>query len=290
MIFSQSGIQKVGLVFKKKDCQKLIKGVYKTRNINNLFLSKKDWLSKKWELFKQNPSPGRNLLDKLETKFIFENSKLSSHMSKVLGNRYRILDAKFVMSIPEKFIPNWVLELKKDHHAVNLGEFIKPKYRDITYFNGIDFHQDIIDWPTRGPDFVTAYIYLNDVNIESTPLFVIPKSHLLGASSYPHKLTKLKKNTINYIANKKSLISKYKVLNGKSGSLFYWHPFILHGTQPSVSKIARVSVRILIEKKERIFTNCLLDKINKKIIGKNKKLKIYNKSEDKRGNVINTVR
>ena len=91
------------------------------------------------------------------------------------------------------------------------------------------------------------------------------------------------------MANNKSLISKYKVLNGKSGSLFYWHPFILHGTQPSVNKIPRISVRILIEK-ERIFTNCLLDKINKKIIGKNKKLKIYNKSEDKRGNVINTVR
>ena len=97
------------------------------------------------------------------------------------------------MSIPEKLIPKWVLDLKKDHHSVNLGEFIKPKYRDITYFKGIDFHQDIIDWPTRGPDFVTAYIYLNDVNIESAPLFVIPKSHLLSASSYPHKLIKPKK-------------------------------------------------------------------------------------------------
>ena len=84
MIFSQSGVQKVGIVFKKKDCQNLIKGVYKTRNVNNLFISKKDWLSKKWKLFKQNPSPGRNLLDKLETKFIFENSKLSRHMSKLL--------------------------------------------------------------------------------------------------------------------------------------------------------------------------------------------------------------
>ena len=207
-------------LFLKKDCQNLIKGVYKTRNVNNLFISKKDWLSKKWKLFKQNPSPGRNLLDKLETKFIFENSKLSRHMSKLLGNRYRILDAKFVMSIPEKLIPKWVLDLKKDHHSVNLGEFIKPKYRDITYFKGIDFHQDIIDWPTRGPDFVTAYIYLNDVNIESAPLFVIPKSHLLGASSYPHKLIKLKKIAINYMANNKSLISKYKVLNGNR-SLFY---------------------------------------------------------------------
>ena len=35
--------------------------------------------------------------------------------------------------------------MKKDSHTVNLGEFIKPKYRDITYFRGIDFHQDIIE-------------------------------------------------------------------------------------------------------------------------------------------------
>ena len=34
-------------------------------------------------------------------------------MSKLLGNRYRILDAKFVMSIPEKLIPKWVLDLKR---------------------------------------------------------------------------------------------------------------------------------------------------------------------------------
>ena len=57
---------------------------------------------------------------------------------------------------------------------------------------GIDFHQDIIDWPTRSPDFITAYIYLNDIDKDSAPIFVVPKSHLLGASTSPHKLKKIK--------------------------------------------------------------------------------------------------
>ena len=32
-------------------------------------------------------------------------------------------------------------------NVANLGPYIKQKYRDITYFRGIDFHQDIIDYP-----------------------------------------------------------------------------------------------------------------------------------------------
>ena len=115
---------------------------------------------------------------------------------------------------------------------MNLGEFIKPKYRDITYFRGIDFHQDIIDFPTRGPDFITAYIYLEKVDKNSAPLYVLPNTHIIGATKYPHKITRLNNERVIYGANNLKKKYNFKVLIGKQGTLHYWHPFILHGTQP----------------------------------------------------------
>ena len=282
MNFFKHGINFCGNVFATKDCKRLLKKIYLSRNFKNLFLTKKVWQSGKFKLIKNNPGPGRNLLHKLDTQFIFDNKKFSKYMCQVLGKNYRILDAKLVMGVPRHLIPKWILDLKKDSHTINLGGFIKPKYRDITYFRGIDFHQDIIDYPTREPDFVTAYIYLEKVDENSAPLFVIPHSHLLGASTFPHNIKKVSKKNIKYTANKKKLVSYYKVLTGKPGSMFFWHPFMLHGTQPYKKDKARISVRILVEKNRRTLINCDLDKVNKKISGKHK-LNFYNKEENKKG-------
>src|SRR5210317_1903235 len=104
MEFIKSGIKKVGITFKNSDCQKIINAVYKTRRFDKLFISKKEWINKKWFSHKQNPGPGNNLLDKLETGFIYNNKKFSNHMSDLLGKSYRILDAKIIMSIPKNLI------------------------------------------------------------------------------------------------------------------------------------------------------------------------------------------
>ena len=282
MNFLKNGIEKSGVIFSKKDCQKLLKKIRKSRDFNNLFLSYKIWKSKKYDAIKRNPGFGRNLLHKLETKFIFENKNFVRILSKTLGESYRILDCKLVMGVPKYLIPQWILDHTKNNHTVNLGEFVKPEYRDITYFRGIDFHQDIIDFPTRAPDFVTAYLYLENVDIKSAPLHVIPNSHILGADYYPHNIKKIKNKKVSYEAFKKKLVSNFEVLQGKTGSLFLWHPFILHGTQPHKKDIARISVRILAEKNRQIFNGCNLDRINKKIKGK-MKLCVYSKEFNKFG-------
>jgi len=199
-----------------------------------------------------------------------------------------------VMGVPGHFIPQWVLDYTKNSHTVNLGQFIKPEYRDITYFRGIDFHQDIIDYPTRGPDFVTCYLYLGDVDLKSAPLYVLPNTHILGADYYPHNIKQLTKKKLLYCVNKIKLISTLEALIGKAGSLYLWHPFILHGTQPHQKDIARISVRILAEKNRQIFIGCDLDKLNKTIKGK-MSLKIYNKEFNKDGtnkkkNLINKIK
>ena len=93
-----------------------------------MFISHSDWKFGKYKYIKHNPGPGRNLLNKLDTQFIFDNNKFINLMKKVVGKNYRILDSKLVMGVPKYLIPKWILEMKKDSHTVNLGEFIKPKY------------------------------------------------------------------------------------------------------------------------------------------------------------------
>jgi hypothetical protein len=273
--FLKTGIIKFREIFSQKDCKKISNYVFKKRKLKNVFLNKKDYLKQKNIFQKTNPKPGKNLLHKLNTSFIFDNSRFNKILTNVLGKNYRVLDYKLVVGFPKNYIPEWISTLTKDDNTINLGRFIKPEFRDITYFKGIDFHQDIIDWPSRSADFITAYIYLENVNLNSSPLFLLPKSFKLGANPYPHNL-ELIKNKISYKVGKKKILSKISILTGNAGDLFIWHPFILHGTKPQNKDRPRVSVRILVEKNRHHNIDCLLDKINSNISGK-KKLKITNK-------------
>lgn len=269
-----------------KKCSKLLRTVYKNRNFKNIFLSEKKF----YQNYKKNksktglnPGPGRNLLHKLDCNFIFENEKFKKIMKLVLGDRYRILDYKLVMGMPQSKIPKWIIKRTHNYHSVNLAEYINQKFRDLTYFKGIDFHQDIIDFPDRDPDFVTAYIYLDQVNENTSPLYLIPKSHQLGADTFPHNL-KFINNKVYYKVKRNKIISKTKMLSGKSGTLSIWHPFMLHGTKPHEFDKPRISVRILATKNRKSVIGCLLDQINNKIKGK-KILKIRRSDLNEKGKV-----
>ena len=292
--FKNDGIESLGQIFNKTDCKKLLRSIKRNRNLDKLFLSSKSFKETNYTKG-YNPKPGRNLLEKLNSSFIFDNKTFEKKMREILGNYYRILDYKLVMGFPQSHIPNWIKEKVKGSHSINLAKFIKPQYRDITYFYGIDFHQDIIDFPDRPADFITVYIYLDKVDKSCSPLHVIPKSHKGGATSFPHKIEASKKKIL-YKPNKNIKISsKIKKLLGKSGSTFLWHPFILHGTQPQKYDQPRLSVRILVEKNRRGNLGCELDKINKRILGKKSLIKVRNhldkKGKDiKKNNFINKIK
>ena len=64
-----------------------------------------------------------------------------------------IMLKKFVVGVPTDWVPNWVYEETNGQMTSNLGPYIKPIYHDMTYFRGIDFHQDIIDHKSRISDF-----------------------------------------------------------------------------------------------------------------------------------------
>lgn len=267
--FLNNGIKNCGSIYSKNDCKKLLREIHKNRDFKKIFLSKKEFLKGNGSNLKLNPSPGNNLLHKINSSFIFENTFFINEMKKILGQNFRILNHKLVMGVPESYLPEWIKLLIKNNTSNNLGKYIKPKYRDVTYFKGLDFHQDIIDYPSRTADFITVYIYLDDVGVNSSPLYVIPNSHKLGATTFPHELIiNNKSKKVLYKNKSKKIKSKIYRLDGKAGSTSYWHPFILHGTQPHKDSKPRISVRLLVEKNRWCSINCDLDKINKKIKGK----------------------
>jgi len=253
--------------FNKKDCKKILNLVKKNRDFNKIWISKNDF-NKNKILKTVNPRPGRNLIEKLDTKFIFSNPKFIELINKILGPKWKVLDYKFVAALEKKMVPNWVQKKIEDTFIPNLGRFVKENYRDITYFRGIDFHQDIIDFPHKKSDFITCYIYIEDVDKNSSPLIVFPKSHIYGAQKFPHKINKVSYKTYKYFRNNKQYMKlKSEELVGKSGTLYFWHPCILHGTQPTIDNKFRVSIRILIEKNQ-ILRSGIIDDVNKNITGR----------------------
>jgi hypothetical protein len=267
--FITEGYVSTPLFFDSIKIKKLCSKATKTRNFKNIFLSEKDYL--KNELYTGvNPMPGRNLAEKLDTNFIFSNTDFRKELELVLGKSYRVLDYKFVVALPNKIIPKWIQNIIDNDPVANMGRFVMEKYRDMTYFRGIDFHQDIIDFPDRVSDFITVYIYLDKVTNNTSPLYILKKSHLLGASIFPHNLKKNNTNNFFEYTNdygKKKLV-KIAKLTGEAGTTHYWHPSLLHGTQPNNSQNdIRISMRILIEKNSAKLSNCLIDIVNKKIKG-----------------------
>ena len=266
MNFLKDGYEIKKNFFNSGQCSKLLKKVYQSRNFNKIWLSEQEFKNNKI-LKTVNPRPGRNLIEKLDTSFIFSNEKFITLLNQIMGNSWRVLDYKFVVALEKKMVPNWVSNFTKDAFIPNMGRFIKEKYRDITYFRGIDFHQDIIDFPHKQSDFATFYIYLDNVDKNSSPLILFPKSHIYGAKTFPHDIKK-EKNFYRYYNNSKTSIKiKPKSLIGKSGTMYFWHPCILHGTQPTFKDKFRISIRILIEK-NHLKRKYLIDKINSKIKGR----------------------
>ena len=234
---------------------------------SSLFLDKKDFVPK---LNGVNPQRGGfNLAENIDLDFIEKNPNFIKTMNKVLGADYEILLKKFVMGVPESIMPEWILKHTKGQMVANLGGYIKPEYRDITYFHGIDWHQDIIDCQPNsalGPrvsDFITLYVYLEDVDKNSSPLFVIPKSHKLGATTFPHKLKTISDSKFNYSNDLNDKLKvEYHTLIGKAGTTNFWHSSTFHGTQPHINSKPRISLRYLIGRKQS-----LIDECNKNIKG-----------------------
>jgi hypothetical protein len=195
-----------------------------------------------------NPRPGRNLLERFEDRlgFVERDPMVAAALGDLLGADYQIINRKAVCGVPASAVPAWLKARIAGNPVNNLGAWVKPEYRDITYFYGIDFHQDLIDFKDRDADFVTLYVYLHPVGAADAPLFLLEGSHTLGATVFPHDLTAESAERWRYRDGRggEAVVDQH-VLTGETGHVAMWHACTLHGTQPDDADHERISLRYL---------------------------------------------
>lgn len=199
-----------------------------------------------------NPGPGCNLLERFEAElaFVERDFGLQAALDELFGEGgCEILLKKLICGVPAASVPAWLKARIAGNPVNNLGAYVKPQFRDVTYFYGIDFHQDLIDYPDREADFVTLYIYLHDVGAHDAPLFLLEDSHRLGGTLFPHDLTRTANGWTYRDSRGRDVATRQHLLTGPAGYAALWHACTLHGTQPDAADNARLSLRYLIARK-----------------------------------------
>lgn len=247
--FTQDGAHVFAQTVDATACAALLCGLKADRDYgSNLFLSEAEFDAD--PLYKGvNPRPGRNLLETFADRlgFIEQAPHIVAGLTALLGEGYQILDRKAVCGVPASAIPQWLKTRIAGNPVNNLGPYVKPQYRDVTYFYGIDFHQDLIDFKGREADFLTLYVYLSPVTMADAPLFVLDRSHTLGAAVFPHDLTR-NGDEWRYRSGGLEETTRQRILTGPAGYAAMWHACTLHGTQPDEADHERISLRYLFAK------------------------------------------
>lgn len=215
-----------------------------------------------------NPRQGRNLLEGFEGElaFVEADPQVVSALTDLLGADYRILNKKLVCGVPASAVPAWVRARIEGNPVNNLGAYVRPEYRDVTYFYGIDFHQDLIDYKDREADFVTLYIYLHEVGAHDAPLYLLEGSHEFGATVFPHDLIQDRRGRWYYGDGRGGRMAvTQRVLTGGTGFAALWHACTLHGTQPDAADRERLSLRYLVERGDAVETG--IDAVNATLKG-----------------------
>ncbi|MDB5437628.1 MAG: hypothetical protein JWM33_55 [Caulobacteraceae bacterium] len=198
-----------------------------------------------------NPRPGRNLAEAFEDglAFVEANAGVTGALTELLSQGYECLTRKFVCGVPQAWVPDWLRARIAGNPVNNLGAYVRPEFRDITYFYGIDFHQDLIDYPEREADFVTLYVYLHPVGRQDAPLFLLENSHRLAGTVFPHDLTPAGEGEWLYRDGRggETRVSQH-LLVGDTGYAAVWHACTLHGTQPDAADHERISLRYILAK------------------------------------------
>lgn len=261
--FKNLGIIDFGQVLEIEKCVETFNEIKNSRNWSTeLFRSQED-VKLNPQFKKVNPGRGvSNFAEKLNLNYIEENRVIKDTLNQILGNDYEIILKKFVVGVPDSWLPDWLKPIISKNLTANLGEYIKKEYRDVTYFRGIDFHMDLIDHPGQIGDYVTLYVYLDNVNEKMSPLHVVEKSHIFGATKFPHEIKIEDKNNIKYGNNSKNLQSfKKRILTGNTGSVYIWSSMTLHGTIPVGGDLPRFSLRYTIKKNSKNKQPFLIDKL-----------------------------
>ena len=267
--FVRDGVESLGECLDAQACQSLYDRILADRDFSpQMFLPEASYRANPQNRG-VNPIQGeRNLIEHYDLAFIEQSPPFVAAMSRVLGRGYRLERRKFVVSLPESWIPRWVQDEVEGVANANLNAYVRPEYRDVTYMYGIDFHQDMIDFRDREPDFVTCYIYLAPVGFDDSPIHLAPGSHRLGGTVFPHDLHVLDaaRTRIRYRADARHQLDLSIVpLQGSAGTGYLWHSCMLHGTRAHTGKQPRISIRYIAQK-DLSDSDTLLDRANRELL------------------------
>lgn len=219
-----------------------------------------------------NYAPGRNdhnllLSPELDLSFVEENSQFCDAMVELCGADWQIFKKSIIRSVPRSVMPEWVKTKTQSVGRPNVNPFIIESHKDIQHFVTTDFHQD----KTRSEsDFVTVYIYLDEVDPDDSPLVILLNSQELGMSCYPHNLRRDTTDSNKWYYSNGTLCGNYRAhtVTGTAGSIACFHCLTLHGTGYNDTDRPRISLRYLITKgKDHNGEGSLLEKANKLIKG-----------------------
>lgn len=254
----------------------LLDAVMATRKFDaSLFLTEAEWEASPKTHKHTNPGPGYNLLEKIpeKTDFVEKANDVQAMLSRLLGPSYRILSKKLICRLSWDVVPDWLQRYTRGKPSNTYGAFIKPQFRDISYFLDVDMHQDIQDRARfaegqREHRYMVLYVYLDKVTENEAPVNLLPGSHVFGATPYQHDVRYVDAtDTWRYQVPSGGVVeNKMKILTGDTGHAGLWHPNLIHGSTPVKSGHMRVSLRYLIGR-GRDDGPCMLDDINSTIQG-----------------------
>jgi hypothetical protein len=250
--FLQDGVVSFGKILKDDECDKVAKFVIDSRPWDKSIFREYDEIFGSKRHLNVVPSKGGfNLAEKVDLNFIESNKVFTDTLEKILGKNYECLLKKFVVSTPESIMPDWLKKIAEKRLDGHLAQYLKPEFRDVSYFAGIDYHMDIIDYPDFDGDYLTVYVYLTDVGESYSPLHILPKSHRLGPTLFPHNLKKTNnESTVQYSKNNKDYDTfEDRKLIAKKGTVFLWTALTLHGTKLSNALKPRISLRYTFKKR-----------------------------------------
>ena len=266
----------------------------------------KDIFFKNFKTFKKNAkfskiTPGlikhNILLDKsINLDCIEKNKEFNRILKTFFGAEFSIESKWLIKVLPRKIMPKWLSEEVSDIGMPQLNMYIKNKYRDVSYLNGLDFHQDN---GGKLRNATTVLIYLDSVlSDDQGPIRILDKTHILGATHYPHYCRISSNKKYIYYSDLKGnhILTKQVPILGSCGTTIFFNGYTLHGSFINDDlKKTRLALRYVFSPK-KVSKNSLFAKSNKKIFTKSFYLKNYRLDKDtnlynqKCGRVINYVR
>lgn len=273
--FPERGCADLGNLLDVEKCTALRKWIDDRRPLRkDIFYSTEEEFQVlgRWEKYAPGTKDHNLLMDeKPDLSFIENNPQFIHAVTQLVGKNYNILKKSVIRSTPGWVLPSWIFTKVKDIGRPNLNPFIRPEYQDVQFFHATDFHQDKT---RKESNFVTVYIYLDNVTADYSALRVLEESHKLGMTCYPHSLRKSPHTEKGYNYwfysdhNGNHQKCREIIVTGTTGSIFAFHCLTLHGTVLNNSRNPRISLRYLVEPhKDNKTGDDLLAKANAAIHG-----------------------